>query len=91
VSPAELIGSLSMLGLNKSEAARLLGVTYRTVHRWTESEQEIPEAVALALRLKLENERIRAAIQETVAALEAEFGSYRARVNFKSLYAALEP
>jgi plasmid maintenance system antidote protein VapI len=53
MNPAELIGSLNFLGLNKSEAARFLGVTYRTVHRWTEGEQEIPRAVAIALRLMI--------------------------------------
>jgi DNA-binding transcriptional regulator YiaG len=53
--PSELIGSLAVLGLNKSEAARFLGVTYRTVHRWTEGEQEIPRAVALALRLMIKH------------------------------------
>ena len=53
MNPAELTGSLAVLGLTKSGAARLFGVTYRTVHRWTEGEQEIPRAVAIALRLMI--------------------------------------
>lgn len=55
MTPAELIGTLAVLGLNKSEAARLLSVTYRTVHRWAEGEQEIPQAVALLLRLMIKH------------------------------------
>src|SRR6478609_5210757 len=55
MTPAELIGILSLLKVNRSEAARLLGVQYRTVLRWCQGEQEIPKAVELALRLMLKH------------------------------------
>lgn len=55
MSPAELLGSLEILKLNKTEAGELLGYTYRTVHRWTTGEQKVPPVVAIALRMAIKH------------------------------------
>jgi hypothetical protein len=59
MSPAELIGSLEILKLNKTEAGEILGYTYRSVLRWTTGKQKVPKSVAIALRLAIKhNEKL---------------------------------
>jgi hypothetical protein len=53
MSPAELIGSLEILDLTKTEAGEILGYTYRSVLRWSTGEQKVPPSVAIALRLAI--------------------------------------
>lgn len=62
MNPAELTGSLALLGMSQMDAARLFQVNGRTVRRWIAGEQEVPEAVAIALRLKLENKQLMTAL-----------------------------
>lgn len=63
MSPAELIGSLELLGLTQMGAARLFKIDGRTVRRWTAGEKPVPEAVAIALRLMIKIERLRKALE----------------------------
>lgn len=56
MNPAELTGSLALLGLSQLGAARLFAVNGRTVRRWVAGEQEIPKAVAIALRLMIKHQ-----------------------------------
>lgn len=53
MKPAELIGSLALLGMSQMDAARFFKVNGRTVRRWIAGEQPIPEAVAIALWLMI--------------------------------------
>lgn len=55
MSPAELIGSLELLGLSQLAAARLFHVDGRTVRRWIAGEQAVPHAVAIALRMMIKH------------------------------------
>ena len=58
----EFRDTLSALGLNKTRAARLLGVNERTPRRWAKGEQDIPPPVVrflqLMIALKLTPERV---------------------------------
>lgn len=53
MNAAEFLGSLALLGMSQTEAARLFKVNDRTVRRWIETEP--PEAVAIALRLMIKH------------------------------------
>lgn len=52
---AELTGSLALLGMSQTDAARFFKVNDRTVRRWIAGEQPIPEAVAIALWLMIKH------------------------------------
>lgn len=45
--------ALARLDLSQVGAAKLFGVNDRTSRRWARAEQEIPRAVAIALRLMI--------------------------------------
>ena len=59
MTPSEYRAALAALGLSQVGAAKLFKVNERTSRRWALGEQEIPEAVAIALRLMLEKITIR--------------------------------
>lgn len=51
MNAAEFLGSLALLGMSQTAAARFFRVNDRTVRRWIETEP--PEAVAVALWLMI--------------------------------------
>jgi DNA-binding transcriptional regulator YiaG len=55
MTPNEYRQAIAALNLTQVGAATLLGVSPRTSRRWALGESEIPESVALALRLLIEN------------------------------------
>ena len=51
MTATEYRDALSRVGLTQVGAAKLFGVNPRTSQRWALGEQDIPRAVAIALRL----------------------------------------
>jgi DNA-binding transcriptional regulator YiaG len=51
MNAAEFLGSLALLGMSQTDAARFFKVNGRTVRRWIEKEP--PESVAIALWLMI--------------------------------------
>ena len=49
MSPGEFRDILAVLGLTKTEAAKLLERDWRTVHRWWRGDTPVPRLVAFAL------------------------------------------
>lgn len=58
---------LDRLGLSQVGAASLFGVNDRTARRWASGEQDIPQAVALALML-MARHKVKPAIAEKLLA-----------------------
>ncbi len=57
MTPRQLTEALRRLGLSQVAAARLLGVSARTVRYWIAGTYPIPEAVSLLLRTWLDDQR----------------------------------
>ena len=53
MTPNQFRAALDKLGLSQLGAARLFGTGERTPRRWASGDAEIPEAVAILLRLML--------------------------------------
>jgi hypothetical protein len=53
MTPTEYRETLARLGLSVVGAGRFFGVNPRTSQRWASGEQDIPRAVAIALRLMI--------------------------------------
>lgn len=51
MNAAEFLGSLALLGMSQTDAARFFKVNGRTVRRWIETKP--PESVAIALWLMI--------------------------------------
>ena len=47
--PAQIDDLITGLGLDRKEAANMLGVTMRKIHSWTNGQDDIPEAIAKTL------------------------------------------
>ena len=50
MTPKEYERAIGLLGLNKAQAGRFLGVSTRTSHRYFDGDAEIPVAQSLLLR-----------------------------------------
>lgn len=53
MTPTDYRNALAALNLSQVSAASLFGVNDRTSRRWAIGEQDVPQAVALCLRLML--------------------------------------
>jgi hypothetical protein len=53
MSPEQYSWTIRQLGMNKSQAARFLGVSLRTGQRYWDGITPVPAAVAMLLRLML--------------------------------------
>lgn len=51
----EFQAAIDQLGLTQVAAARLFDVADRTARRWASGEQDVPRAVAIALRLMIDH------------------------------------
>lgn len=51
MTPTQYRATIEALGLSLTGAAQLLGVNERTCRRWADGEYDVPEPVAMLLRL----------------------------------------
>ena len=53
MTAAEYLVALAVIGMNQTQAARLLDYDARTLRRWESSESQVPTAVATLLRIMI--------------------------------------